>query len=180
MTFEEVKVLLEENNIEFNDEYYDNEEEFLKHIYMFPDLRNANDYKVRSIVIPCKNGVKNIELQFNSDENGEYIFDEMLFGEFCFDMKECEVEFLNDDIIGNINQVINDQIIIITRNNLDKKKWVDDICFNMYNDDPKYGEPGFYAALEVIRAPKSFLEEKLSSTMSFDIYSGSTYQRIIR
>lgn len=178
MTLQEVARLLEENNYVFKVVEYENEREFFEHIYLFPELNDAADCRVRSIVIECNNGVKNIEIQFN-EIDGEFVFIELLFGEFCFDMYECEPEYLENDLLFHIYQVISEEIAIITRNDLKKKKWLDDACFSLYDDDPVFGEPGFFMALQTIQRPKSPLEEKLTSKKQYEVYTCNSYQCII-
>ena len=179
MTLDEVKVLLDENEYIYHIDEYENEKQFLEHIYVFPNLKEYEDCRVRSIVILCNNGYKNIEIQFN-EIDGEFEFIELLFGEFCFDMFECEPEHVADDLMFHIYQIVAEEIAIITRNDLTKKKWLDDACFSLYDDDPAFGEPGFFMAVQNIQRPKSALEEKFTTKKQFEIYTANSYQCIIR
>jgi len=179
MTLEEVEVLLEDNNYSYKIYDYDSESDYFRHVYIYPDLKNLSDCRVKAIVIECNNGYKNIELQFN-ESDGCFEFIEMLFGEFCFDMCECEPQFLANALLSNLYQVLAEEIAIITRNDITKKKWLDDACFSLYDDDPVFGEPGFFMALQNIQRPKSVIEEKLTTKKQFEIYTANSYQCIIR
>ena len=179
MTLDQAKELLEENNIDYLIDEYVSEKKYIEHVYMYPDLENAEDCSVIVLVIPCQNKVKNLELQFN-EEDGEYYFVEIVFGEFCFEMFDHEEEFFIDDLMGIIFQVITDQLAVIVRNDLEKKRWVGDACFYLSDDDPIYGEPGFLRELSRIQMPKNIIEQKLTSKKQYEIYTYNTYQQIIR
>jgi len=179
MTLDQAIHLLEENQIRYKLVEYKNEKEFLKHIYMFPNLEDTEDCKVISLVVLCNNENKDLELQFN-EYDGEYYFVEIVFGEFCFEMFEHGEEFFVEDLMGIIFQVITDQLVVIVRNDLEKKRWVGDACFYMTENDPVYGEPGFFRELARIQMPKNLLEKKFSSQKQYEIYSYNSYQRIIR
>ena len=179
MTLKEVTDLLENKEIEYSLCEYENEEAFLKHIYVFPDLKNAQDYKVCALTIKSNNGYKDIVLQFNNI-NGVYLFDEMLFGEFCFEMYSCEERFLAEALLNNIYQVESESIAIIVTNDLTKKHWIKDDCFYLIEDDPYFGEPAFFRELARIQRPKTSFEKKMSTQKQYEVYTYNSYQCIVR
>ena len=179
MTIENVMRELERNDIYFSVRDYEKEEDYLKHVYLFPNAKNPNNCKVRTLVVKCPNGHKNVELQFN-DEDGEYVFNEMLFGEYCFELFDTDDEYLIDEILSNIFQIISEQLVIIIKNDLDKKRWVSDACYSLNDEDKTYGEPAFLKALEKIERPKNSIEKKISTKKQYEIYSFNSYQCIIR
>ena len=179
MTLKQVEELLKEKDIDFSVCDFENEEEYLRHVHIFPVTKYAEDCRVKAIIIKCNNGYKNLELQFN-EVDGEYIFIELLFGEFCFDMFENQNEFLANDLIFNIYQVLSEQIAIIVKNDLKKKRWLSDDCFILNEEDPIFGEPAFFRALSYIQRPKNFIENKLTGKMQYEIYTANSYQCIIR
>jgi hypothetical protein len=179
MTLKEVTDLLDDKEIEYSLCKFNNEKEFLKHIYVFPDLTNAQDYKVCALTIKCKNGYKDIVLQFNNS-CGVYLFDEMLFGEFCFEMYSCEERYIADALLNNIYQVESNSIAIIVENDLDKKLWVQDDCYYLVEDNQDFGEPAFFRELARINRPKTALEKKMSTKKQYEIYTYDSYQCIIR
>ena len=179
MTLDIVERILRSERIIYSFCDYENEEEFLKHIYLFPDLSNPDPYKVRSLIIKSNNGYKDIELQFNFMD-GVYVFVEMLFGEFGFEMADCEDEYFAEALLDNLFAIFNEQVAILVRNNLTKKKWIGDSLFALDEDDPVVGEPAFFRAIERIQAPKTFLEQRRKTQIQYEIYTFSSYQCVIK
>ncbi len=179
MTLGEVQKLLKEREIKYFLMKYETEKEFLEHIYLYPELDEYEECNVCSLVIPCQNEHKNIELQFNKID-GIYTFIEILFGEFCFEMFDHEEEYFAEDLMHIIFQIITGQIVVIVRNDIEKNKWVGDACFYLSDDDPYFGEPAFFRELERIQLPKTFFEEKFQTKKQYEIYSYNSYQCIIR
>ena len=179
MRLEEAKRVIASRNYEFRVDEYKTESDFLRHIYLFPDLKDASDCRVRSLVIPCRNEHKNIELQFN-EIDGEFYFVEMLFGDFCFEMFECPEEYLADEILDIVYQVISEQLAIILKNDLKRKKWISDDCYVLSDEDPVFGEPAFIMAINKIQRPKTPVEKLVNSQIQYEIYSYGAYQCIVR
>ena len=179
MTLGEVQRMLEQREIKYYLRKYNTEKDFIEHIYLFPETKNASDYKVCSLVIPCQNEYKDMELQFNKID-GVYVFSEILFGEFCFEMYDHEEKYFAEDLMHIIFQVISGQIVVIVKNDLDKKRWLGDACFFLSDDDPVVGEPAFFRELERIQLPKTFFEEKFLTKKQYEIYSYNSYQCILR
>ena len=179
MTLGEVQRLLNEREIKYYLRKYETEKDFLEHIYLFPETEGAEECHVCSIVIPCQNEFKDMEIQFNKID-GVYTFVEILFGEFCFEMYDHPDEYFAEDLMHIIFQVISGQIVVIVRNDIDKKRWVGDACFYLSDDDPVVGEPAFFRELERLQLPKTFLEEKLTTKKQYEIYSYNSYQCIVR
>ncbi|MBR3738533.1 MAG: hypothetical protein IKN26_07340 [Eubacterium sp.] len=179
MDIESVINMIESKEYEYFIVKYQSETDFLKHIYKFPDLKDSSDCSVKALVLPCKNKHKNIELQFN-EINGEYVFVEMLFGDFCFEMYDCPEEILLNEIMRVIYQVFSDLIAIIVQNDIKNKKWIGDDCYYLIEDDPVFGEPGFFNALSRIQRPQNPFEKMFSNKREYEIYSYSSYQSIIK
>ena len=179
MTIEHVKSMLMERRIPFLIFDYDNEEEYLKHVHKYPELKYAQPCRVKVIVIECFNGYKNLEIQFN-EEDGEFLFIELLFGEYCFDMYENQNEFTPNDLMYNIHQVLSEQLAIIVKNDIKRERWISDDCYVLNDDDPIFGEPAFFAAVGYINRPHRFYESLKSPRYQFEIYTANSYQCIKR
>ena len=179
MTLDEAIQILKSRNYSYRVVEYDNEEAFLRHIYLFPDTRDSTNCKVKSLVVPCNNEHKDIELQFN-EYKGEFYFVELLFGDFCFEMNECPEIYLKNEILDIVYQITSEQLAIVLKNDLKHKKWISDDCYVLSDDDPTFGEPAFITALNKIQRPKNAAEKLRNSRIQYEIYSFNSYQCIIK
>lgn len=179
MTLSEAKELLIENNISFELLEFENETEYFHHSILFPYTKKARSNKVIAIVMESKNGKKNIELQFN-EIDGVYRFEEMRFGEFCYEMFDYNEEMLAEDLIHNITEIKKGILIVIVLNDIKNQRWLADACFDLSDDDEEFGKMGFQKAMKKIEKPKSFLEKLKKSKIQYEIYDWNTYQYIIK
>ena len=177
MTLEEAKQLLRTNNIEFNILEFSSEAEYWRHSVLFPVTKNSKPCKVIAIIIKSNNEKKNIELQFNLRDNG-FLFKELSFGDFCFEMFDCKEEYLSKDLLENIQLIMSGSFKVIIANDLKKRRWCCDICFDMNDDDDDFGKQGFEKAINRIKKPKSFISKLKKSKMLYEIYDWNTYQSI--
>ena len=177
MTLEEAKQLLRTNNIEFNILEFSSEAEYWRHSVLFPVTKNSEPCKVIAIIIKSNNEKKNIELQFNLRDNG-FLFKELSFGDFCFEMFDCKEEYLSKDLLENIQLIMSGYFKVIIANDLKKRRWRCDICFDMNDDDDVFGEQGFEKAINRIKKPKSFISKLTKSKVLYEIYDWNTYQSI--
>lgn len=178
MTLDEAKELLKEKNISFSLCEFENEREYWQHTTLFPYTKNAKPCKVIALCIQSRNGHKNIELQFNRVED-TFVFEELRFGDYCYEMFDCNLEMLADRLIHNITEIIKGKLTIIVSNDLDKKRWLGDACFDRDDDDKSFGEPGFQKAMQRIKKPKSFLSKLLGTKKQYEIFSWNNYQCIV-
>ncbi|MBQ8783367.1 MAG: hypothetical protein IJZ57_06300 [Clostridia bacterium] len=179
MTLTEAKELLNKNNIAFNLLEFENETEYFHHSFMFPYTKSARSDKVTAIVIESNNGKKNIELQFN-EIDGVYQFEEMLFGEFCYEMFNYNEEMLADDLIHNIKEIKTGNLTVIVLNDIKNHRWLSDARFDLSDDDEGFGKTGFQKAMKKIEKPKSFLSKINKSKFQYEIYDWNTYHCIIK
>ena len=157
MTLNEAKVLLSENNINFEVREYENEAAYWHHSALFPYTKNAKNCKVIALVITGNNQKKNLELQFNAIEN-EFRFEELSFGDYCFEMFDYNEEMLADDLLDRIREVQSGSFAVIVANNLKRKSWLGDACFDLNdNNDDWFGKAGFERAMQRIQKPKGII-----------------------
>lgn len=105
MTLDEAKVLLTENDIDFELVEYKDEEEYLHHTALYPYTKHAKACKVLAMVVKSKNGEKDIELQFN-EEHGIFYFVELRFGSFSFEMfEDSEEGKLTEKLMIHIREI---------------------------------------------------------------------------
>jgi hypothetical protein len=177
MTLEEAKQLLRTNNIEFNILEFSSEAEYWRHSVLFPDTKNSKPCKVIAIIIKSNNEKKNIELQFNLRDNG-FLFEELSFGDYCFEMFDYKEEYLAKDLLENIRRIMSGSFKVILANDLKKHRWLGDACFDMNDDDDDFGKQGFEKAINRIKKPKSFISKLTKSKVLYEIYDWNTYQSI--
>ena len=158
MTLEEAKQLLRTNNIEFETLEFSKEAEYWRHRMLFPYTKNAKPCKVIAIIIKSNNEKKNIELQFNLRDNG-FLFEELSFGDYCFEMFNYKEEYLAKDLLENIRRIMSGSFKVILANDLKKHRWLGDACFDMNDDDDVFGEQEFEKAINRIKKPKSFISK---------------------
>ena len=182
MTFDAVKMLLEENNISFSELHFDSDAEFRLHISPFAYIKNAGTYPVKALVITSNNNHKNIELQFIDENNdGNYTFVDLYFGEYFFELFDCQEEFLQQSITDEIKSIISNEVIVIVANNLKRKSWLGNACFDLNdNDDDWFGKAGFERAMQRIQKPKGIISKLLKSSKQYEIYDWNSYQCIIK
>ena len=179
MTLSQAKDLLIQNNIEFKLLEFKNEADYLKHSMLFPYTKKARSDKVIAVVIESKNGNKNIELQFN-EVDGVYKFEEMRFGEFCYEMFDYAEEMLAGDLMHNIIEIKNGKLIVVALNDIKHRRWLADSCFDLSDDDETFGKIGFEKAMSKINNPKSFISKLKKSKIQYEIYDWNSYQCIVK
>lgn len=178
MTLSEAKELLHKHNISFEQVEYENETEFFKHITMFPYTKKANPCRVIALVLHSKNEQKHIELQFNA-VGDDFIFTELFFGDYGFELFDCYEEMLPNDLIEHISEITQGNLVIIVMNDIKNKRWIGDMCFSR-NDNDTIGMPGLQKALHRIKKAKGFFAKLFKSKKQYEIYDWISYQCIIK
>lgn len=120
MTLNDAENLLKSNNVPFELCKYKNEKEYLKHLMLYSNTKYASDNEIIVLEIKSNNNHKNIELEFELVEDN-YIFVNLMFGEYDYEMFDWNENTLNDDLINEINKIINGKSTVIIINNLKKK-----------------------------------------------------------
>ncbi len=178
MTLDEAKLLLNNNNISYQLCEFQNEAEYWHHTLLFPYTKNAKSCKVTVIVIKSNNEHKNIELQFNTINNiSEFV--ELRFGGYSYEMFNHVEEMLADDLINIIGEIMQGNLKIIISNDLKKKCWLGDACFDMMDDD-YFGNSEFQEALQNIHKKKGFFEKIMHSQKQYEIYDWNNYRSVIK
>ena len=172
MTLEETRKLLSSHNIPFQTMPFQNEEEYWRNIALFPCVKNAKNCKVLALVIPSANGKKNIELQFN-DVGGVFRFVDMRFGDYCCELFDRTGSGLANCLIEEIQSVMSGRIVIISANDLKRKSWLGDACFD-------YEDSGFQKAIGKIEKKKRFFAAVLGSKIQYELFDWNTCREVIR
>lgn len=179
MNLNEVKSLLSKNSIPFEIHEYENEKEYWQHVMMFPYTKNAKFCKVKVLVIKSNNSNKNLELQFNIIDD-EFYFDDLRFGDYCYEEFDVPEEMLAEDLITHINEVVEGSVAVIVANDLKKKRWLADACFDLQDDDDVFGKQGFRNAIVNIEKPNGFWNKIFKSKKQYEIYDWNTYKCIVK
>ena len=131
------------------------------------------------MIIVSKNKKKNIELQFNYVDN-EFCFEELSFGDYCFEMFDYNEEMLAGDLLDRIEEIRCGNFVVIIANDLKKRRWLGDACFDLNDDDDAFGRQGFEKAMEQINKPKGLLARLFRTQTQYEIYDWNTYQCIVK
>ena len=178
MTLNDARILLSENNIDFNVCEYVNEATYWHHRTLFPYTKNAKSCRVTTLIIASKNKKKNIELQFNYVGN-EFCFEELSFGDYCFEMFDYNEEMLADDLLDRIKQIQSGNFVVIIANDLKNRRCLGAACFEL-NDDDAFGRQGFEKAMRQINKPKGLLSKLFRTQKQYEIYDCNTYRCIVK
>lgn len=179
MTLNDVKILLSENNIVFDVREFENETAYWQHVSMFPYTKNAKTCKVVSLIIRSNNGRNDIELQFNAVDS-TFLFEELRFGSYSFEMFDCNEEMLADDLLDCIKEIQSGNFVVIIANDLKNRRWLGDACFDLNDEDDPFGRQGFEKAMKRINKPKGVLSRLLKTQKQYEIYDWNTYQCIVK
>lgn len=179
MTLIEAKTMLEKRRIPYQTAQYENEGEYCRHLTPFPNRKNTRNCQIIALVIPAVNGVKDIELQFIR-KRGEYVFEELWFGGYGFEMFNADPDLLEADLLDLIGQIVDRRLGVIEINDLRKKRWKSTLCFDLSDDDDVFGAQGFRDTLEQIDAHKTFWQKLSGQRIQYDIYDWLNYRRVVK
>ena len=179
MNLIDAKTLLERRRIPYHMAQYEDEGEYWKHIMSCPDLSQAGSCKVTALVIPAVNGEKHIELQFNR-VRGEYVFEELYFGGYSFELSDCEPDMLEAELMDIIGRIVDGKLAVIACCDRKRRRWISDSSFDLKDDDNVFGAPGFREAIARIEKPKTFWQKFTGQKRQYDIYDWRTCRRIIK
>lgn len=179
MTLIEAKILLEKRRIPYQTAQYESEADYLRHCMPFPDTGNARNCQVIALVIPAVNDAKDIELQFNR-RRGEYIFEELWFGGYSFDMACYDSALLEADLLEYIGQIVDRKLGVIEISDQRKKRRKTTLCFDLSDDDDVFGVQGFRDTLEQIDTPKTLWQKLIGQRIQYDIYDWLNYRQVIK
>ena len=179
MTLLEAKTLLERSRIPYQTARYESEADYFRHLSPFPYLKNARSCKVTVLVIPSVNGVKDIELQF-IPRRGEYVFEELYFGGYGFDMFDTDPDLLEADLLDLIGQIVEGKVVVILCNDLKGKRWKSSLCFDPTDNDSVFGAPGYREAVAKTEAPKTLWQKLTGRRIQYDIYDWRSHRQVIK
>ena len=170
MLLDEAKNLLFANHIEFQEQAFENETAFLRSLgELCPGGRPC---AVAALTIPCKNGHKDILLQFN-EEDGRFRFEELWFGDYSFELFDLKEEALSDELLRIIADILKGKSAVITAQNPKNRRWLWDGYF--YKDDSSYEK-----CRQKIQKPKNLWERLLHSQTRYEIFDYYDYRCIIK
>lgn len=174
MTIEEAEKLLITNSIPFERCSYSSAADFYRHIALFPKALSGKTCKVIALVVRCKNGHKDIALQFNDSEIG-YTFEDLYFGEYGFEFYDYKKDLLPDAIVKTIGRIMQGRTVIVVANDLKRHHWLADACYDRLEDDDEYN-----AAIESIHKAPSVVDRLLQSVRQYEIYDYEKYECYIK
>lgn len=176
MNLKEVKELLDKNNITYQLIQYNDEMDFWKHIIAFPSNTRGCKEKIIVIVIESNNGKKNIEIQFEETPDG-FEFVDLYFGGFDFELFDTKDEYLSDELISLITEIMECKVGFIELVDLKNKRWCADASYE-YEDEESMLD--YQRALQKIEKPRSFFDRIKKSKLQYEIYDWNTYRCIVK
>lgn len=177
MTLTEAKILLERNRIPYQTAQYENEGTYWRHLSPFCDISQTGMCKVTALVIPSVNGLRHIELQFNR-VRGQYEFEDLYFGSYCFEMGDQDPELLPGDILETIGRIVDCKLGFIQITDPKRRKWLGDACYDLTDSDQVFGAPGFREAVKKASGQPSFWAKITGRQRRFEIYTWQTFRTI--
>lgn len=183
MNITQAEELLQKNNIPYETAEFSSESEYWSYRGAKLDVglepSDAESRKVIALILHSKNGEKNIELQFNQTD-GVFLFQELYFGDFCFERFACPEEDLADILLADILDIMNGEFAFILAYNLKKNEWNCHYCFVLSDDDDLLGKPCYEKLLKSIYAPKTWFDKLMKTKTQYEIYTWDMYQKIIK
>ena len=127
MDIDRAKEMLKRRKARYKEASYATEKDYWRHICEYYYCEHASDNKVRALVIPCKNGGRNIELQF-TENNGNFIFTELYFGSFCFELSEStqQEEEQERELNNHLDNLLEGRYTVVTAADLNAGRLVFD------------------------------------------------------
>ena len=110
----------------------------------------------------------------------EFRFEELSFGDYCFEMFDYNEEMLADALLNRIKEIQSGNFVVIIANNLKNRHWLGDACFDLNDDDDAFGRQGFEKAMGRINKPKGLLSRLFRTQKQYEIYDWNTYQCIVK
>jgi|GEM_PF-5923596 hypothetical protein len=120
MRFDEAKKLLSDGGMTFGEKEFATQREYWEHCSSFWHSEYASpspDSKRKVLAIACRNGAKDIELEF-SLKNGEFEFEDLLFGSFAFEITESlpEEDEAKEILLEHLEELTENRLTVLTLN----------------------------------------------------------------
>ena len=180
MTLSQAKDLLTTNSIPFQECEFASEADFLYHISPSLYIKNAKEHKYYALIVQSNNGKKHIELEFE-EKNGEFVFWDLWFGDFCFEYFAGDASEDVSYLLEEIQEIMQGKHTVIMVTNPKTKRWIADAQFDRSDpEDDWFGEIGFQRMMKRIRKKRTIWGRLFGSKRSYEIYDWNTYQCIVK
>ena len=178
MTLSSVKALLQSASIPFTEMEFANEADFLKHIFQNAYTKNTKDHKFYALIIESNNGKKSMELEFE-EQNGEYGFRDLWFGDFCFEFFN---GYIDDNVLlEEIQDIMGGNQAFIIVSTAKTNRWISDARYDLSDkDNDMFSEVGFHKAMKRIQKNKTFFEKLFGFSRRYEIYDWNAYECIVK
>ncbi|MBR6595634.1 MAG: hypothetical protein IKK72_03550 [Oscillospiraceae bacterium] len=179
MNLIDAKTLLEKRRIPYHMTQYEGETEYFRHLTAFPRRDAGRKCPVTALVIPAVNGEKHIEMQFNRARGG-YVFEELYFGGFSFELCDCEPDMLEAELMDIIGRIVDGKLAVIECCDPKRRRWISSGSFDLKDNDNVFGAPGFREAIARIEKPRTFRQKLIGRKRQYDIYDWRTCRQILK
>ena len=139
MNIDKAKKLLSDNGISFIEKDFATQREYWEHCSEFWHIEHAStspDSRRKALVIPCANGKKDIELEFELKDD-EFVFADLLFGSFSFEILDflTEGETVEDEIMKYLPDILKNRYTVLTVNQVGRGVIMDSYRINVSEED---------------------------------------------
>ncbi len=173
MNLNEVVDLLHENNFSFTLHEFENEAAYRRHIVRFPNTENAKDCKVCSVRLKSPNAHKNMELQFNLEQD-DFVLEDLYFGEFGFELFDRGEDGFADALLQTIRAIMAGELTVAVCYDIKHRRLLWDAAFDVED------QRRFENAFKKIKQRKRFFERFFKAQKQYEIFDWNTYQCIMR
>lgn len=175
MNIDEAKKLLTDKGLSFIEKAFATQREYWEHCSEFWHMEYAStspDSRIKALVIPCANGKKDIELEFELKE-GEFVFSDLLFGSFSFEIVEflSEGETVEDEIMKYLPDLLESRYTILTVNQIGRG-----VILDSYR--PDVTKEAREKLLKAYGSAMSFWGKLLKRRFIAEVYDRDTYEAV--
>lgn len=176
MNILQVEKLLSEHNFTFDKRIYKNANAFFSENFKFFNRTVESENEIAALIIKSNNRKTNIVLQFNKNSD-VFVFYNMYFGCFDFELFNTEEECLEDSILNAVSCITAEKHKFIAVYNLKSKKMI----FDCRLDLSEHEEKEYYQDLKMkIDKTKSFLKRLIGAETMYEEYDWDSYSSLIK
>lgn len=175
MNIDEAKTLLNTKGITFEEKDYATQREYWEHCSEFWHFEYAStkpDSMRKVLVIPCANGKKDIEIEFEQ-KDGEFEFVDLLFGSFAFEVEEDlpEGSTIEESLMEYLSDLLQNRYTVLTVSSIEGGVIMDSFR-------PNVSAAGREKLVDSYKKAVSFWGRLLKKHYVAEIYDCNLYQRI--
>ena len=175
MNIDEAKTLLNTRGITFEEKDYATQREYWEHCSEFWHFEYAStkpDSMRKVLVIPCANGRKDIEIEFEK-KDGEFEFVDLLFGSFSFEVEEESTEgsTVEEILTERLSDLLQNRYTVLAVSSIEGGVIMDSFRPNVSDADRE-------TLIDAYKNSVNFWGKLLKRHYVAEIYDRDSYQRV--